>query len=193
MQDIYEAIDKLSMLLAMRIENSVRKRGWPGRPAKEKFSVHHQGHVCYPTTLTLTLPLGQSARFTPEDAPAPDGQGWLIRVRRTDGVTRRLWADGVRVGQHDGQYHLLLGSDVLSEELLNRMLDQMSSAGLSGQQHMIGKAWAARFGPLPAEVYEVLSAARDIEQLDRMHEAVLTEPTQMDVETALGRLSRRAG
>lgn len=192
MQEIYEAIDQLSMLLAMRVENSVRKRGWPGQPYKERFEVHGGGHTCYPTLLRLALPLGPSAIFVPDPAPAEGGASWLIRIRRTDGVARQSWADGVRVALHEGHHHLMVGDKVLSEALLNQILDELSSAGLSGRQLMISKAWVARFGPLPPAIYELLAGARDIEQLDRMHEAVLTEPAQREVETALARLSRPA-
>ena len=42
----------------------------------------------------------------------------------------------------------------------------------------------------PAEVYELLFSAQHLEQLELMHEAVLTGVSQLDVETELGRLSK---
>lgn len=188
-QDIYQAIDKLSMLLAMRIENSVRKRGWPGRPAKEKNEIAVGSRTTYLTSLRLALPLGQSVSIAPEPAPLEGDKGWLIRVRRSDGVVRQSWVDGVRVAAKDGVFNLFSGDRLLTEDLLNEILDELSTAGLAGHAQMIAKAWVARFGPLPAAIYEVLAGAKDVEQLERMHEAVLTEPTQGLVETKLGRLA----
>jgi hypothetical protein len=188
-QDIYQAIDKLSMLLAMRIENSVRKRGWPGRPAKEKNEIAVGDRTTYITSLRVALPLGQSVTFVPEPEPLGGDQGWLIRIRRSDGVVRKSWVDGVRVAAKDGAFHLFSGDRLLTEALLNQILDELSTAGLSGHALMIAKAWVARFGPLPAAIYEVLAGAQDVEQLERMHEVVLTEPTQGAVETKLGKLS----
>ena len=192
MGDIFEAIEQLSVVLSLRLENTVRKRGWAGKPQTERFEVTGPDRSVYPVRVSLSLPLGNHAVFAPEESPNAEQTSWRIQLRRSDGVIRKSWSDGLRVGigTGDGGYQIYIRDEPLTEPLFRRLLDELAGSGLSGHQLTISKAYASRFGTVPAGVYEVLFSAQHVEQLELMHEAVLTGATQLEVESELGRLCR---
>lgn len=190
MRDIYEAIEKLTVVLALRIENAVRKRGWAGKAVLERFDVPAPGRLAYPTKIALPLPLGSRVTFLPAEAPSDDKSSWKIQVKRSDGVTRQSWADGLHVRQVDGGYQIFVRDEVLSEAQFKQILDELSATGLSGHAATICKAYLSRFGAASAEIYEILFSAQYVEQLELMHEAVLTGASQLEVEGELARLCK---
>lgn len=190
MRDIYEAIEKLTTVLSLRIENAVRKRGWAGKPATERFEVNGPDRQVYPLRISLSMPLGPRVSFSPEDGPSADQSSWKIQIRRNDGVTRRSWSDGLQVRKVDSGYQIFVRDKLFSEPQFKQILDELSTAGLSGHALTICKAYTSRFGAVPAEVYEILMTSQYVNQLKMMHEAVLTEASQLDVETELGRLCK---
>jgi len=190
MRDIYEAIEKLTVVLGLRIENAVRKRGWASKPVLERFDVPGPGRLAYPTRIALPLPLGNRVSFFPADAPSDDKSSWKITVKRSDGVTRQSWADGLHVRQVDGGYQMFVRDEVMSETQFKQILDELSATGLSGHAATICKAYTSRFGAATADVFEVLFSAQYVEQLEQMHEAVLTGASQLEVEAELARLSK---
>ncbi len=191
MRDLYEAIEQLSVLLSLRIQNTVRKRGWAGQPKTSRSEVRDpQDRAYYPTQVAISMSLGHVVSFTPADQPSEDGQSWHIKIQRSDGVMRRTYSDGIYVRKVENGYQLFVRTEVLGEAQFKAMFDDLAAGGLSGHSMTIGKAFKSRFGSIPAEVYEILCSAQHLEQLEQMHEAVLTEVTQLDVETALGRLSK---
>ena len=190
MRDLFEAIEKLTVVLALRLENAVRKRGWAGKPICERFEADGPGRTIYPQRIDLPLPRGNRVLFLPDAAPTEGQTSWRIQVKRNDGVVRRSWKDGLSVRPVDGGYQLFLRDEVLSEPVFKQLLDELAESGLSGHALMIAKAYTSRFASVPAEVYEDLLAAQYVEQLEQMHEAVLTGASQLDVQTELARLSR---
>jgi hypothetical protein len=188
--DIYEAVEKLSTVLLLRIENAVRKRGWAGKPHTEHFEVDAPGRQIHPVRISLAMPLGHVVSWLPDEAPGEDQASWRIQIRRSDGVNRMSWSDGLHVRKVDTGYQIFVRDKVLSEVLFNRVLDELAGTGLSGHAHAISKAYASRFGGVPAAVYEVLFSAQHVEQLELMHEAVLIGASELDVETELGRLTK---
>jgi hypothetical protein len=190
MRDIYEAIEKLTVVLSLRIENAVRKRGWAGKPQTERFEVDGPGRAIFPLRINVSMPLGHRVSFLPEAQPSEDQNSWIIHVRRSDGVIRRSWSDGLHVRKVEGGYQLFLRDEPLTEPLFKRVLDELSSGSLTGHALTIAKAFASRFGGVPAEVYEVLFSVQHVEQLEAMHEAVLTGASQLEVETELGKLAK---
>jgi hypothetical protein len=190
MRDIYEAIEKLTVVLALRIENAVRKRGWANKPVLERFDVAAPGRLAYPTRIALPLPLGNRVTFSPAEAPSDDKSSWKIQLKRSDGVTRHSWSDGLHVRQVDGGYQMFVRDEVLSEVQFKQILDELSATGLTGHAATICKAYVSRFGAASADVYEVLFSAQYVEQLELMHEAVLTGASQMEVEAELARLDK---
>lgn len=190
MRDIYEAIEKLTVVLALRIENAVRKRGWAGKAVLERFDVSAPGRLAYPTRIALPLPLGNRVTFMPADAPSDDKSSWKITIKRSDGVVRQSWADGLHLRQVDGGYQLFVRDEVLAEAQFKQILDELSATGLSGHAATICKAYLSRFGAASSEIYEILFSAQYVEQLEQMHEAVLTGASQLDVESELARLSK---
>jgi len=190
MRDIYEAIEKLSVVLSLRIENAVRKRGWAGKPNIERFEVAAPDRSVYPARVSLQLPLGSRAVFAPDENPSADQTTWSIQVRRSDGILRASWASGFQVRKTEGGYQLFARDELLSEPLFKQILDELAGSGLTGHALTISKAYASRFGMVPAAVYEVLYSAQYVEQLELMHEAVLTGASQLEVESELGRLCK---
>ncbi len=191
MRDLYEAIEKLTVLLALRIQNTVRKRGWAEKPKTSRFEVRDPNERAhYPTRIELPMSLGHQVSFVPADAPSEDGQSWNIQIRRSDGVLRRSFSDGIQVRKVENGYQLFIRDEVLDDSRFRSLFDDLATGGLSGHAMTIGKAFKSRFGSISAEVYEILCSAQHLEQLDRMHEAVLTEVSQLDVETALGQLAK---
>jgi len=189
MRDIFEAIEKLTVVLALRLENAVRKRGWAGKPVNGRFEANAPDRTVYPQRVELPLPRGQRALFQPDAEPAADGQSWRIQIRRNDGVIRHSWKDGLHVRPVDGGYQIYLRDQLLGEPVFKQLLDELADSALSGHALTIAKAYTSRFGAVPAEVFEVLLCAQYVEQLEQMHEAVLTGASQLDVQTELARLS----
>ena len=190
MRDIFEAVEKLSAVLSLRIQNAVRKRGWAGKATAERYDVPAPDRLAYPTRIDLPLPLGNRVAFVPADAPTQDGQSWKIAIKRSDGVTRQSWVDGLHVRKVDSGYQLFVRDEILHEPQFGKILDELSATGLSGHAAAICKAYVSRFGAASADIYEVLFSAQHVEQLEHMHEAVLTGASQIDVDGELGRLSK---
>ncbi|MBL9041078.1 MAG: hypothetical protein JNM83_05730 [Myxococcales bacterium] len=190
MSDIFEAIEQLSVLLSLRLQNTVRKRGWAEKPTTTRFEVRGVSRSYYPVRVGLALPLGHKASFVPDETPSEDGQSWTIQVKRSDGVSRRSFANGIQVRKVESGYQLFLREEVLGDSQFKRLVEDLAAGGLSGHAMTIWKAYKSRFGSMPAEVYELLFSAQHLEQLELMHEAVLTGVSQLDVETELGRLSK---
>src|SRR5438552_1030920 len=130
MRDLFEAIEQLSTLLAMRIEKAARKRGWASKPAT-RTSTPARGRFMHLVSSTVSLPQGQAAAFVPRPAPEADGS-WLIDVRRSDGVLRRAWADGLRVTGAGQGFVLTYFGGVLSDESIDTLLDELCRPAPSG-------------------------------------------------------------
>src|SRR5438105_2999162 len=113
MRDLLEAIEQLSTLLAMRIEKAARKRGWACKPTTRSASPA-RGRFIHLVSTTLSLPQGQAATFVPR--AEADGETWLVDIRRSDGVMRRSWADGLRVTSAGQTFVLTYYGAVLSDE-----------------------------------------------------------------------------
>jgi hypothetical protein len=189
MRDVFEAIEKLSVVLGLRLENAVRKRGWAGKPVIGRFEASAPDRTIYPQRIELPLPRGHRALFLPDAEPAADGTSWRIQIKRNDGVVRRSWKDGLHIRPVEGGYQLFLRDEPLGEPVFKQLLDELAESALSGHALTIAKAYSSRFGAVPAEVFEVLLTAQYVEQLEQMHEAVLTGASQLDVQTELARLS----
>jgi hypothetical protein len=188
MQDIYEAIEKLTMVLSLRIDNAVRKRGWAAKPEISRLEVTGPTRKLYPLCIGLPMPLGQQVSFLPEEKPSEDQSSWAISIQRSDGVNRQIWSDGIKIRKVDNGYQLFIRNEIMDETLFKRLIDELSSAGLSGHALTICKAYTSRFGTVSPAVYEVLFSAQHVEQLEAMHEAVLTGISQIEVERELNNL-----
>lgn len=190
MRDIFEAVEKLSIVLGLRIENAMRKRGWAGKPAIGRIEVNSPDGSIYPQHVDLPLPRGNRAIFMPDSEPGEGQATWRIQIKRNDGVVRRRWKDGLTVRKVDSGYQLFLREDLLSEPIFNQLLDELAGAGLSGHALTIAKAYTSRFGTIPADVYDTLISAQYVEQLERMHDAVLTGASEIDVQHAIAILDK---
>lgn len=173
MQDLFAAIEQLSAVLAMRLERAAHKRGWPCKSGTRAIAAG-RGRQVHLISLMVSLPQGVAATFTPR--PEPDGERWFIDVRRSDGVMRRSWQDGLhvaRIGGPDGRFMMRQGDGLLTDEGIVALLDDLAKPAPTGVALWVRKVWAIRFGRLPLDISEVLDRVKDADVLDQMHAAVL--------------------
>ena len=61
------------------LENTVRKRGWAGRPIVERFEVRGPDRSVFPVRIAVTAPLSHSICRAADQPPSEDGQSWPLR------------------------------------------------------------------------------------------------------------------
>lgn len=124
MRDIYEAAEAQTALFAMQVENLARRRGWAARTLS--------GLILEPRMLTVygasvLLPGGRAASFLPGARPRVDGDSWVIDIKRSDGVSRPAWNEGVRVARQKSRYALFLGGRPVDEAVVAELLDAVGT------------------------------------------------------------------
>ena len=187
MRDLFAAIEQLSALLAMRIERAAHKRGWPCRSSSRALGLG-PGRQVHLISLTVSLPQGVAASFTPR--PEPEGDRWHIDVRRSDGVLRRSWSEGLHVGKNDERFLLRYSGGLLTDEAVLTILDDLARPAPTGVALWVRKVWGIRFGRIPVELSEILDREKDADHLDQMHAAVLRA---VDAKEAAALLQQIAG
>ena len=185
MRDVFDAIEQLSALLATQIEKAAGRRGWASRASTRVLGVG-PGRQVHLIGVTVNLPQGVSAAFQPR--PEPAGDGWAIDVQRSDGVARRSFAPGLRVGKAGGAYQVQHPDGALDEARIDAILDDLGRPGPSGVALWVRKVWAIRFGRMPLQVAELLDRVKDADRLDDMHGAVLRALDPQDAAAQLARL-----
>ncbi|MCS6912017.1 MAG: hypothetical protein RMK29_00840 [Myxococcales bacterium] len=187
MRDLFDAIEQLGTLLAMRIERAAGRRGWACKVVPYQTSPA-PGRVVHLVTLTLNMPQGFVASVVPRSEPE-DGT-WVIDIRRADGVTRRSWVKGLRVVRAGDTYVIHGANGILTDEQIDSLLDDLSRPGPSGLALWVRKVWAMRFGRLPVELSELLETTKDADRLDLMHAAVLRAVDMSDAAAQLWRIGK---
>ncbi len=124
MRDIYEAAEKQSATLAMYVEHPARRRGWGARTLS--------GMLMEPRLMmiygaSVLLPHGRAASFIPARAPRVDGDTWMIDIKRSDGVSRPEWNNGIAIKRHNGSYTMMLGTRLLDEDSLSHLLEAVGT------------------------------------------------------------------
>jgi hypothetical protein len=76
---------------------------------------------------SVLLPYGRAASFIPSRGPRVDGDTWMIEVKRSDGVSRPEWNQGISIRKLNGSYTLMSGNDTLDEDGLMRMLEAIGT------------------------------------------------------------------
>src|SRR5438270_12388329 len=104
----------------MFIEHLARRRGWSARTLS--------GMIVEPRLMmidgaSVLLPYGRAASFIPARAPRVDGETWVIDVKRSDGVSRPEWNQGIAIKKQNGAYLLVTGNTQLDENALLKMLE----------------------------------------------------------------------
>jgi hypothetical protein len=123
-RDIYEAAEKHSATMAMYVEHLARRRGWGARTLSGML-VEPRLMMIYGAS--VLLPYGRAASFIPARAPRFDGDTWVIDVKRSDGVSRPEWNQGIVIKKVNGDYLLMSGSEPLDEDAINRMLEAIGT------------------------------------------------------------------
>jgi len=123
-RDIYEAAEKHSATLAMYVEHLARRRGWGARTLS--------GMLMEPRLMmiygaSVLLPEGRAASFIPAKMPRVDGDTWLIEIKRSDGVSRPEWNNGIAIKRHNGSYTMTLGGQLLDEATLAKLLEAVGT------------------------------------------------------------------
>jgi len=119
-RDIYEAAEKQSATLAMYVEHLARRRGWGARTLS--------GMLMEPRLMmiygaSVLLPYGRAASFIPARAPRVDGDTWTIDIKRSDGVSRPQWNNGIAIKRPNGTYQMTFGNQLLDEATLAAILE----------------------------------------------------------------------
>ena len=78
-------------------------------------------------TVRYILPYGHAASFVPARAPRIDGDTWVIDIKRSDGVSRPQWNNGVHIKRINGNYTLAVANQVLDESGLEEVLGALGS------------------------------------------------------------------
>ena len=115
MNDVYEAIERLSAELSSRIGRLAGERGWGYKPYSWMIARDDERFFMIVAT-TVSLPGGRYASFSPQAEPM--GTSWRIDVRRTDGAERELWARGLTVMKSGNGFALYDGSGAVSDDAL---------------------------------------------------------------------------
>jgi hypothetical protein len=123
-RDIYEAAEKQSATLAMYVEHLARRRGWGARTLSGML-VEPRLMMIYGAS--VLLPYGRAASFIPARAPRVDGDTWVIDIKRSDGVSRPEWNQGIAVRKVNGAYSLMIGNAQLDEAALVQILDSIGT------------------------------------------------------------------
>ncbi len=123
-RDIYEAAEKQSATLAMYVEHLARRRGWGARTLSGML-VEPRLMMIYGAS--VLLPYGRAASFIPAKSPRVDGETWVIDVKRSDGVSRPEWNNGIAIKKVNGAYKLVVGTTELDENGLIKMLEAIGT------------------------------------------------------------------
>lgn len=120
MRDVYEAAERQSATLAMYVEHLAKRRGWSARTLS--------GMLMEPRLMmiygaSVLLPYGRAASFIPARAPRVDGDTWMIDIKRSDGVSRPQWNNGVAIKRIGGSYVLAVGNERLDQRGLDAILE----------------------------------------------------------------------
>src|SRR5437763_5197654 len=104
----------------MYVEHLARRRGWGARTLS--------GMLMEPRLMmiygaSVLLPYGRAASFIPARAPRVDGDTWVVDVKRSDGVSRPEWNQGILIRKLNGSYALAMGNQILDEPALIVMLE----------------------------------------------------------------------
>lgn len=180
-KDIFDATEKLTGVLFLRIANLLRRRGWA---AGEDLRIvtHPVGGTVGLTITTVRLPGGIVGRFAPREQPDPDNKGWTVEIQRADGVQRQTWTDGLSVAAGpDGRFQFFYRNAVLSDDAILGICDELTVPGPSGLAREIHQYWSKRFGPIPVMVSEKVQLSEDLETLDQFLATILSAA---DVEEA---------
>jgi hypothetical protein len=189
MRDICEATEQLTGLLAMRLENATRRRGWAVKPTG-RVVAPSRGRLTHLVSTMVLLPRGDAANFLPRPEAEPDGLRWLIDIRRSDGVMRKIWASGLEVARlPQGGYALHYQGAPVRDEALDAILDALAKPGPTGVALWVRKVWAIRFGHLPMDLSETLERIHDPDRLDQIHSAILSAVDRAEAEAQFLRIA----
>ena len=108
----------------MYVEHLARRRGWGARTLSGML-VEPRLMMIYGAS--VLLPYGRAASFIPARSPRVDGETWVIDVKRSDGVSRPEWNQGIAVKKVNGGYTLVIGNSPLDEDALVRMLEAIGT------------------------------------------------------------------
>ena len=63
--------------------------------------------------------------FIPARVPRMDGDTWIVDIKRSDGVSKPAWNNGIFIKKVSGNYTLTYDTKLLDEPLLLHILDAL--------------------------------------------------------------------
>lgn len=160
-EELLAAVERLSARLAERLDDLVRMRGGGITTYRRQQAVPGAARAPVLVTASMTLPSGHGVVLRPRDLP--DGDGWIVDVVRSDGVTRERWAAGLRVAPRaddPSRYGLWLGGALAGDGALAALVEDLGRP-LPPLALDPFRFWNMRFGPMPADALARLEATDD--------------------------------
>ena len=124
MNDLYEAVERLSAELSFVIGRLAAERGWSHKTYP--WMITNGPRFFLLTSTTVNFPGGPHGSFTP--SPEPEGSRWHIDIRRTDGVARADWQPGtLYLEQTPSAFQLIVSGAVLTDESMRPLLESLAT------------------------------------------------------------------
>jgi hypothetical protein len=191
MKTLFEAIERLSAQLSYRLEHIAKKAS---------LAVHFSGYTVSPAPKVLVrlfntmihLPKGYAVNITPRAQPEADGESWHIDIRRNDGVSRASYGIGIAVRKLGDTYALTYDGRQLVGEDIHNILGDLSKPGLTGMALSISRLWIMMYGSMPGDFATRLEVIRDVDLLDRIHDALINDDGADQVDAMLPALPTEA-
>jgi hypothetical protein len=184
MKDLYEAIECLSAKLSFRLEHWAKKKGYPVHYTG--YNVQSQSGTRVRVYHTLVhLPNGYFANFQPREAPEPDNQSWHIAIRRSDGLVRQSFVNGLMVRPFEQSYGLFYGEEQLNADHIELLLEDLQKAGPSGLHNAISRLWTIRFGHMPVSVVSQIESLSNVDHLDLIYDALQDDRSRKQIDELL--------
>ena len=124
MNDLYEAVERLSAELSAIIGRLSEERGWSHKTYPWMISNGPRFFLIIATT--VDFPGGPHGSFTPR--PESEGERWHIDIRRTDGASRPEWQPGtLYIEKKAAGFSLCIGGAPCSEDNLRPLLETLAT------------------------------------------------------------------
>lgn len=181
MKDIYEAVECQSAQLSFRLERVAQKKG---------YAVHFSSYTIQPEAgkfiklfhTMVHLPRGFTASFNPEHEPRDDGKRWHFEMRRSDGITRASFVNGLNMVPRDDDWVICYGDEPFNADHMEMLFEEMQLPGPSGLALAISRLWVVRFGRMPFEISTQIEKLKNVDHMDLIYDALLDQRSRKQID-----------
>lgn len=181
LKDIYEAIECQSAMLSYRLERVAQKQG---------YAVHFSSYTIQPKPgqfvklfhSMVHLPRGYSAGFNPDHEPSDDGQRWHFDMRRSDGITRASFVNGLDMLPREDEWVICYNGEPLNADHIELLYGEMQLPGPAGLALLITRMWIVRFGRMPFEVALQIEKLKNFDHMALIYDALLDQRSRKQID-----------